>query len=171
MRKQHTSSKHSLDQFVDLVLSVAPNALFLVRMSLLSEALLGGVELEWPKEVVGYLEVRSMSSDLVNKIFDTRDSVLLSECLLNDGVISKRDSGSVHLAVTSLVDELSNSLLRRITIGNIWLNSSEHVNGGLVQSHEHSVVQLSQSKKLHDLFALGVKLVDTIKKILSFIIL
>lgn len=112
-------------------------------MSLLGEALSWGVELEWPEEVVSFLEVRSKSGNLMNKIFNACKSVLLSELLLNDGVISKRDSGSIDFAVTSLVDELSNSSLRRITIGDVRLYSSEHVNSGLVQSDEHSVVQLS----------------------------
>ena len=143
MRSKTTSSEHSLDQFVDLVLSVSPNAVFLIRMSLLGEALSWGVELEWPEEVVSFLEVRSKSGNLMNKIFNACKSVLLSELLLNDGVISKRDSGSIDFAVTSLVDELSNSSLRRITIGDVRLYSSEHVNSGLVQSDEHSVVQLS----------------------------
>lgn len=140
MRSKQTSSEHSLDQFIDLVLSVSPNATFLVRMSLLGEALSGRVELEWPEEIVSFLEVGSKSTNLVNKIFNACDSVLFSEYLFNDGVIGKRNSGSIDLSETSLVDKLGNSSLRRITIGDVRLNSSEHVNGGLVQSDEHSVV-------------------------------
>lgn len=50
-----------------------------------------------------------------------------------------------------------------VAIGNIRLNSSDHVNGGLVESHECSVVELSQSEELENFLAGGVKLVDTIK--------
>ncbi|MFS7980152.1 hypothetical protein Hanom_Chr10g00935991 [Helianthus anomalus] len=32
------------------------------------------LQLEWPKEVVGFLEVRTGSQDLVNKIFNTDDA-------------------------------------------------------------------------------------------------
>jgi hypothetical protein len=94
-----------------LVLSVAPNATVVVRMSLLSEAFLGGVKLEWPEEVVGFLEVRSAGSNLVNKIFNACNSVLLTEGVLNDGIISEWDSRSVDLSVASLVDKLGNGLL------------------------------------------------------------
>jgi hypothetical protein len=140
---KQTSSEHSLDQFIDLVFSVSPNAIFLVRMSLLGKALSGGVELEWPEEVVSFLEVGSLSDNLVNKIFNACNSELLSESLLNDGVVGKRDSRAIDLSITSLVNELSNSSLRRITIGDVRLNGSEHVDGSLVQFDEHSVVQLS----------------------------
>lgn len=75
-----------------MVLSVAPNATVVVRMSLLSEALLGGVELEWPEEVVGFLEVGTDGGNLVNKIFNACNSVLLSEGVLNDGIVGKGDS-------------------------------------------------------------------------------
>jgi hypothetical protein len=62
-----------------LVLSVTPNSTVVIRMSLLSEALSWGVELEWPEEVVSFLEVRSTSGNLVNKIFNACKSVLFSE--------------------------------------------------------------------------------------------
>ena len=164
-RKQSIScSKHSNDQFVDLVLSVAPNTTVVIRMSLLFEAFSWGVELEWPEEVVSFLEVWADSGNLVDKIFNACNSVLLAEGVLNDSIVGKRNSGAVNLAVASLVDKLSNGLLRWVTIGDVWLDSSEHVNSGLVQSNEHTVVQLSQSKELHDLFALRVKLVDTINE-------
>lgn len=85
-------SKHSLDQFVDLVLSVAPNATVVVRMSLLSETFSWGVELEWPEEVVSFLEVWTYSGNLVNKIFNACNSVLLSEGVLNNSIVGEWDS-------------------------------------------------------------------------------
>ena len=74
-----------------MVLSVAPNATILIRMSLLSEAFSWGVELEWPEEVVSFLEVRADCGNLVNKIFNACNS-LLGEGVLNDGVVSEWDS-------------------------------------------------------------------------------
>lgn len=100
-----TSSKHSLDEVVDLVLSVAEGATVLIRMSLLFESLLGGVKLEGPEEVVSLLEVGSNAVDLVDEIFNTDDTVL-SEFIGNDLVVRKRDSAAVDLSVASLVDEL-----------------------------------------------------------------
>lgn len=157
------SSKHSLNQFVDLVLSVAPDATIVVRMSLLSEALLGRVELEGPEEVVDLLEVGSNGGDFVDKILNAGNTVLLSKDVLNDGVVSQGDSRAVDLSEASLVNELGNGSLRGVAIGDVGLDSSEHVDGGLVKLHEHTVVQLSKSQQLHDLLALGVKLVDTIR--------
>jgi hypothetical protein len=52
-----------------------------------------------------------------------------------------------------------------ISISDVGLNSSDHVDGGLVESNEGSIVQLSQSEELENFFACGVKLVDTIVKI------
>ena len=57
-----------------------------------------------------------------------------------------------------------------VSISNIGLNSSDHVDGGLVESNESSIVELSQSKELEDFLACGVKLVDTIKKRIRLIL-
>ena len=138
------SSEHSLDEFIDQLLSVAPDATVLIRMSLLGESFLGRVELEGPKEVVGYLEVRSHSGYLVDQILNTHNAVLL-ELAGNDGVVSQGDSGPIDLAEASLVDKLGDGLLRRVAVSNVWLDFSDHIDGCLVQSDEHSVVQLSQS--------------------------
>jgi hypothetical protein len=43
---------------------------------LLLQAPKGCLQLEWPEEVVGLLEVWANSHDLVDKIFDTDDVVL-----------------------------------------------------------------------------------------------
>ena len=129
-------------------------------MSLGSKALKRRGELEWPEEVVCFLELGSKSGDFMDKILNASNSVL-SKDSLNDVVVSQGDSRAVDLAVASLVDELLDGCLGWVSIGNVRLNTSEHVDGGLVQSHEHSVVQLSQSKELQDLLVLGVKLVDT----------
>lgn len=87
---------------------------------------------------------------------------MLSELTLNNGVVGQGDAGAANLTVASLVDELSNQTLRGVAVSNVGLDSSDHVHGGLVESHEHSVVELSQSEELQDFLAGGVKLVDTI---------
>ena len=152
-----------MDKFVDLVFSVSPSSTVGVRMSLLFESFSWGVELEWPEEVVSNLEVSSACGDLVDEVLNTNNSGL-SEFGINDFVVSKRDSALVDLSISSLVDKIGDGLLVGVTISNVWLNLSNHVDGGLVQSDEDTIVKLSQSQKLHDLFRAGGKLVDTIKK-------
>jgi hypothetical protein len=51
-----------------------------------------------------------------------------------------------------------------VAVGHVRLNSSDHVDGGLVKLDEDSVVELSESEKSEDLLALGVELVDTKEK-------
>jgi len=97
----------------------------------------------------------------VDEVFNAGNADL-AENTLNDGVIAQWNSGAVDLSVASLVDKLSDDALRRIAVGDVWLNSSDHVHGGLVKSDEDTVVELSQSEELENLSAGGVKLVDTI---------
>jgi len=131
-------------------------------VSLLGEALLGRAELEGPEEVVGLLEVGTDGGNLVDEVLDGSNTVL-GELALNDGVVGQGDAGAANLTVASLVDELSNDALGRVAVSHVGLNSSDHVHGSLVESHKHSVVELSQSEELQDFLAGGVKLVDTIK--------
>lgn len=163
-------SEHSVDELVDEFLSVAPGTTVLVGVSLGSEALLGAVELEGPQEVVGNLEVSADGGDFVDEVLNAGNADL-GEGVLDDLVVGQRDSGAVDLAVASLVDELADGGDGGVSVGHVGLNSSDHVHGGLVQSHEHTVVELSESQELEDLFASGVQLVDTKVSIdMSFII-
>ena len=104
-------------------------------------------ELEWPEEVVGLLEVRTTGDDFVDEIFNAVDT-LLGKFTSDDGVIRKRKSASVNFTVTSLVDELGDGGSGWETVGNEWLNHSDHVPCGLVKLDENTVMELSQSKEL-----------------------
>lgn len=134
-------------------------------MSLLgtgAESLSGGGELEGPEEVVGLLEVGADGPELVDEVLNAVDAgVLESLTVSDDGVIGDGDSGSVNLTVSSLVDESLESGSGGVSVGDVRLDHSDHVDGGLGHSDEHSVVELSESKELHDLLALGAQLVDT----------
>ena len=143
-----------------MVLSVAPDSSVVVGVPLFSESFLGRVKLERPEEVVCLLEVGAKSHNLVDEILNAGNAVF-SKALLDDCVVRKRDPGTVDLAEAALVDELFHCCLGGVAISDVGLYSSKHVNGGLVQSDEHSVVQLSESQQLHDLSALGVELIDT----------
>ena len=154
------SSEHALDELVDLLLTVAPDTALLEWVALLLESLGWGVELEWPEEVVGLLEVVTAGPDLVDEVLNAGNT-LLSEGLLNDAVVVKSDTGSVDLTVASLVDQSADVVTGWVSVGDEWLDKSDHVDGGSVELDEHSVVELSQTEELHDLLLLWSELVDT----------
>jgi hypothetical protein len=133
-----------VDKFINLVLSVAPCTSVMVRVSLLSKSLPGGVELEWPQEVVSFLEVGTKGSDFVDEVFSGSNSVL-AELSLNNAVIGEWDSALVNFPISSLVDEVSDCLLTGVAVSNVGFDSSDHVDGSLVKSNKCSVVELSQS--------------------------
>ena len=130
-------------------------------MALLEEATNGRAELEGPQEVVGLLEVSANGPDLVDEVLDTGNT-LIAKSLLDDGVIVESDSGSVDLAVASLVDELADGVTGGVSVGDVGLDHADHVDGSSVQLDEDTVVELAESKELHDLLGLGWQLVDTI---------
>lgn len=155
------SSHHLLDELVNELLSASEGSITLSKsVSLHLESTEWRRELEWPQEVVGLLELWSAGGDLVNEVLNTGDSVF-AELSRDNRVVGEWDSASVHLTVSSLVDELGDGGSGWETVSDEWLNDSDHVPGGLVQLHEHSVVQLSQSKELQDLLWLWGELVDT----------
>jgi len=129
-------------------------------VSLLLEPVEGRGELEGPEEVVGLLEVGTDGPDLVDKVLNAGDTVL-TEGTIDDAVVGKRNALTVNLTVTSLVDEGLKSVSGRVSVGNVRLNHSDHVDGGSVESDKHAVVELSESQKLHDFLLLGWELVDT----------
>ena len=149
------SLNHLTEKSVDLVLTVAKVTTLNKVGSLLAPAAGRGVQLEGPEEVVGLLELGTNGDNLVDEVLNASEADL-AESSLNDGVVTQRNSLAVDLSVASLVDKLSDQTLRRIAVGNVGLNSSDHVPGSLVESNEHSVVELSQSQELEDLFAGGV---------------
>jgi hypothetical protein len=98
-----------------------------------------GVKLEWPKEVVGFLEFWSDSDNLVNKILNTVDT-MSSKGSSDNAVIGEWNSLSIDLTISSLVDEVGDGGLGWITISDEWLNNSKHVPGTLVEFDESSVM-------------------------------
>lgn len=154
------NSDHAGNEFVDELLAVSPGTTICEWVSLLFESLERRRKLEGPKEVVGLLEVGSTSPDLVDEVLNGVDSVG-SENRFNNSVVSEWDSGSVDFAESALVDKLADGITGGISVGDEWLTDSDHVLGGLVELHEHTVVELSESHQLHDLLWLGGKLVNT----------
>ena len=149
-----------LNQLIDELFSVSPISSSLEGMSLVSESSSRSMELEWPQEVIGLLKVRTDCINLIDKIFNTNNS-MFSQDLLNDTVRCKRNSLLVDLSVTSLVDQFSDGFSWWVSEGYVGLNSSQEVYWGLVDSDEGSVVQLSQSQKSQDSYWSWIQFVHT----------
>lgn len=118
-------------------------------------------ELEGPEEVGGLLEVGANSEDLVDQILHA-DNAVLAKVLLDNGVVGKSDALLVDLTVTTLVDELTDGLEVGVTPSDEGLDDLEHLNGGLGQADEDTVVDLEKTEELEGLALLGVNLVDTL---------
>jgi hypothetical protein len=145
---------------VDVLLSVSPISSPLESVTLGSESSAGTSEFEGPEEVVGFLEVGTDGVDLVDEVIDGGDVVLTEDLL--DGVVGlEGDSLLVDLAVTSLEHESLDGFSGGVPVGDVGLHSPEHIDGGLVDADEDTVVELSQSQQSHDPDDLGVQLVDT----------
>ena len=118
-------------------------------------------ELEGPEEVGGLLEVGADSEDLVDQILHA-DNAVLAKVLLDNGVVGKSDALLVDLTVTTLVDELTDGLEVGVTPSDEGLDDLEHLNGGLGQADEDTVVDLEKTEELEGLALLRVNLVDTL---------
>jgi hypothetical protein len=125
------------------------------------ETTVGVGELEGPKEVVNSLEVLGVGVQGVNDVLDTDDTVL-AKGLLDDSVIVERDALLVDLTVTTLVDEFTDGLQVRSTVGDVGLNQLKHLSGSVGETKEDTVVDLEKTEQLKDLARLGSNVVDTL---------
>ena len=96
----------------------------------------------------------------MNDILDTGDTER-SEVFGDNAVVGKWDSSSVNLTMSSGIDHVVDGCSRWESVGDEWFNHLKHVPGGFVKLDEDSVMDLSQSKELHDLLWLWGKLSDT----------
>ncbi len=94
-------SNHVKDKLVDELFSVSPISSSLEGVSLLSETSSWGSKLEWPQEVVGFLEVWADSGDFINQIFNWDDSVF-TQNLFDDAVAGNWNSLFVDFTESSL---------------------------------------------------------------------
>lgn len=115
----------------------------------------------------------------MDKILHADDAVL-AEVLLDDGVVRERDALLVDLAISTLVDELSDGLEIGIAVGDKRFHDLEHLGlkiwsmkrtlarkttftyGGLGQLDKNTVVDLKQPEQLQGLPLFGIDLVDTL---------
>ena len=80
---------------------------------------------------------------------------------LNNSVGTDGDALAVQLAETSLVDKVSHALQVGVAVSDEGLHKAQQADSGGVDANEHTVVNLSQAKKLQDLSDLRRHTVDT----------
>lgn len=82
--------------------------------------------------------------------------------LLNLLVGLNRDAGTSFFHVSALVNQLRDGLSAWISVGDVGLNESEHLDGGFVQLYEDTIVELSESQQGQHFSWLGMDSIDTI---------
>lgn len=87
----------------------------------------------------------------------------LTEFLLDDRVARDRNTLSIDLRESSLVDQFPDRLEVRVSPGDVRLDDTQHVNRRLVQLHKNSIVDLLESEELEHLARLRGDLVHTLK--------
>jgi hypothetical protein len=117
--------------------------------------------LERPQEVGSLLEVGADGEDLVDQILHA-DNAVLAKVLLNDGVVGEGNALLVDLSISTLVDELTDSLQVGVSIGDPWLDNLQHLKSGLGHADKDTVVDLEETEELEDLAGLWCDLVDTL---------
>lgn len=153
---------HLADETVDVLLTVTSVTTLNEVLELAGvEAAVGVGQLEGPEEVVGLLEVGADGVDLVDQVLHA-DNAVLAEVLLDDLVVGEGDTLLVDLAVTALVEKLADGLQVGVTVGDVGVDDSQHLLGGLGQADEGTAVDLEQTEQLQDLAGLGGDLVDTV---------
>jgi hypothetical protein len=158
----YNSLVHLADKVVDEVLAVTEVTSLNEVLELAgTESTSGGRELEGPEEVGGLLEVGADGVELVDEVLDA-DNAVLAKVLLDDLVVRERETLLVDLSVAALVDELADGLEVGVTVGDERLDDLEHLDGGLGQLDEDTIVDLEETEKLEGLALLGVNLVDTL---------
>jgi len=165
-RKSHQRPRtllvHLLDESVDVLLAVTKITTLDVMLELASaEATVGVGQLEGPQEVGCLLEVGSDCEDLVNQILNA-DKAVLAERVFDQLVVGQRDALFVDLAISTLVDKLTDRLQVGVTIGDVWVDNGQHLLSGLGQLDEDTIVDLEKTEELEDLARLGGNLVDTL---------
>ena len=153
---------HLSDQSIDFVFPVTQVTTF-NEMSELSrtETTSRVAELEGPEEVGSLLEVGANGEDLVDQIFHAHNAIF-SKIGLNESIVSESNTLLINLAISTLVDELSDRLEVGVSIGDPGLDNLQHLEGGLCQTDKDTIIDLEKTEKLEDLARLRRNFVDTV---------
>ena len=152
---------HLLEQRIDLLLPI-PQIAPLDEMLELPrpEAARRVRQLERPQEVARLLEVRPHGHDLVHQIFHADDAEF-AQVLLDDLVVGEGDTLLVDLSVSALIDEVSDAFHAWVAVGDVGFDHFEHFGSGFGEFDEDAVVDLEETKELHNLAGFGGHFVDT----------
>ena len=118
-------------------------------------------QLEGPEEVGSLLEIGANGVDLVDQVFHADDAVL-AKVVLDQLVVSESNTFLVDLAVSTLVDELTDRLEVGVAICDVGIDDGQHLLCSLGELDEDTVVDLEESEELQNLSWLGSDLVDTL---------
>ncbi len=140
---------HGLNQLVDELFTVTESTTLdkVLELSWNTPTTRWVRQLEWPQEVVSLLEVWTDGDDFVDQVIDGQDTEL-TQVGFDDSVVRQSNSLLVDLTVTSLVDQLSNSGVRWVTVSNVWFNQLQQFRSSLRDLDESTRVDLSQSQQL-----------------------
>ena len=97
----------------------------------------------------------------MDKILHADDTELAKD-LLDNSVIGERDALLVDSSVSTLVDEFTDGLQVRGTVGDVGLDQLKHLSGSVGETKEDTVVDLEKTEQLEDLAGLGSDVVDTL---------
>lgn len=111
------SLDHTLEQFIDLVLTIAKITSVDVVIVLLAPAASWCVQFEGPEEVVHLLEDTSSCVKLVDHVLDALDVVSLSQFTLDGEVVGERNALAGVLDESALIQQLASRAERWIAEG------------------------------------------------------
>ena len=94
-----------------------------ITLSLLFIATSWGVKSERIQKVSDFFEIFTNGINLIYDIFHAFDSIK-SQSLFDDFVFDQRNSLSIEFSKSSFIDQAFDSFSRRISISDIWLDSS-----------------------------------------------
>jgi len=156
-----SSLEHLVNEFIDVLLTVAPVTTLDEGMAFNVESSLGCVELEGPQEVVGLLEVWTTVRYLMDQVFHAYYP-MLPQMLLDLLVRLDRNPGTGLLHVSALVNQLRHHLHAWISVGDVGLDKFQHLGSGFAELHKDAIVELSESQQSQYFSGLGRDRVDTI---------
>ena len=140
--------QHQTNVFLDLFSLIAillSLSVLLVELFFL-EFTSWGCEAERPEKRRSLAKVIPDGINFVHQIFHTDHAGIISQSLFNDGIVRKRHTLPVYLAMSTLSNEIIHEGLARRTISHEGLYEMEHLGIGSVVPDEHTLVRVAQPK-------------------------